>query len=101
MSLLDRSDLKYDYIWSPKPGKAPRTSASTQNDSNPNVFRPGEGDQVLTFLNEYAESHNILEKEEARNLEPMIRKRIDKDDGVTKAELEIWLDKQLKKEGSH
>ena len=94
MPILDRSDLKYDYIWSTKPAKEPRSSAATQNNSTPNIFRPGEGDQVLTFLNEYAESRNISKKEEARDLEPLLRKKLDKVDGVTKKELEEWLDQQ-------
>ncbi len=97
MPLLDRSDLKYDYDWSLEAGKEPRTEATTQKQSNPNVFRPNEGNKVLDFINEYAESRNISEKEEAQNLEPLLQKRLEKDDGITQEELEEWLDKERKK----
>lgn len=48
---------------------------------------------MLTFLNEYAESRNISKKEEARNLEPLLRKKLAEEYGVTRKELEEWLDK--------
>ncbi|MFO7798988.1 hypothetical protein [Rhodohalobacter sp.] len=94
MPLIDRSDLKYDYNWSTEPAKEPRTEATTQTPSNPNIFRPKEGNKVLDFINDYAESRNISEKEKARNLEPLLQKRLEKDDGVTQEELEEWLDKE-------
>ena len=97
MPLLDRSDLKYDYNWSTEPATEPRTEATSQQPSNPNVFRPKEGNKVLDFINDYAESRNISEKEEARNLEPLLQKRLEKSDGVTQEELEEWLDKERKK----
>lgn len=94
MPLLDRSDLKYDYNWSTEPATEPRTEATTQPPSNPNIFRPKEGNKVLDFINEYAESRNISEKEQAQNLEPLLQKRLEKSDGVTQEELEEWLDKE-------
>lgn len=96
MPLLDRSDLKYDYDWSLEAGKEPRKEATQQKPSNTNVFRPKEGNKVLDFINEYAKSRNISEKEEARSLEPLLQKRLEKEDGITKGELEEWLDTQRK-----
>ena len=94
MPLLDRSDLKYDYEWSTEPAKEPRSDATTQTPANPNIFRPKEGNKVLDFINEYAQSRNISEKEIARNLEPLLQKRLEKEGGLTKEKAEKWLDKQ-------
>jgi len=94
MPLLDRSDLKYDYIWSTEPAEKPRSSATTENASRPTVFRPDEGDKVLTFLNGYAESRDISDKDEARNLEPLLQEKLEKEGELTEPEAEEWLDKQ-------
>ena len=94
MSIIDRSDLKYDYKWSSEFGKEPRTKATTKDSSKPNTFRPDEGDQVLTFLNGYAESRNISDKEDVRNLEPLLHKRLEEVDEMTREEMEEWLDNQ-------
>lgn len=96
MALLKRSDLKYDYDWSSEAGTEPRMEATAQKPSNPNIFRPKEGNKVLDFINEYAASREISEKEEARNLEPLLQKRLENDEGVTQEELEDWLDKERK-----
>lgn len=49
---------------------------------------------MLTFLNGYAESRDISEKEEARNLEPLLQNKLEKEGGMTEIEAEEWLDKQ-------
>ncbi|PWN05871.1 hypothetical protein [Rhodohalobacter mucosus] len=94
MPLLDRSDLKYDYIWSTEPAKKPRSSATTENVSRPEVLRSDEGDKVLTFLNGYAESRDISDKEEARNLEPLLQDKLKEEGEMTEPDAEKWLDKQ-------
>ncbi|MDX1591485.1 MAG: hypothetical protein R3283_05965 [Balneolaceae bacterium] len=95
MALLDRSDLKYNYVWSTEPAKAPRSSATTENVSRPTAFRPDEGDKVLDFINGYAESRDISDKEEARKLEPLLQEKLEEEGELTELEAEEWLDKQL------
>lgn len=97
MSIIDRSDLKYDYIWSAEPAKQPRSETTTKNATKPNIFRADEGEKVLTFLNGYAKSRNISDKEEVSNVESLIHQRLKKEDETTTADLEVWLDEQRKK----
>lgn len=95
MSLIDRSDLKYDYIWSAEPAKQPRSDTTTQNATKPNIFRANEGEKVLSFLNRYAKSRNITDKEEISNVESLIHQRFKKEaEDTTEDLLEVWLDEQ-------
>lgn len=96
MSLLDRSDLKYEYIWSTEPAIKPRSDARTGNESKLNIFRPDEGDKVLSFLNEYAQSREISEKEEAKQLETLLHDKLGKEGKLTKEQANKWLDEKRK-----
>lgn len=96
MPLLDRSDLKHEYSWSTASANKPRSNTNTQKETKSDVFRPDEGDKMLSFLNQYAESRKILEKDEARNFEPLLRKKLEEEGEMTNEELEKWLDKQRK-----
>lgn len=69
MSLIDKSDLKYDYTWSSKPAANPRSDTITQSDTQSRVFNREDGEGVLSMINEYAKDHEIEDKEEALRIE--------------------------------
>lgn len=94
MSLIDKSDLKYDYTWSSKPAANPRSDTITQSDTQSRVFNREDGEGVLSMINEYAKDHEIEDKEEALRIEGLIRSQLGNED-MTYDEVMDWLEGQM------
>lgn len=90
MALIEKSDLKYDYDWSSKPSGKSRT-LTTEGRGKTELFRANSGEDVLSFINKYAEENNIQTAEEATEIEMMIRDRLNENE-MTKGEIKAWLD---------
>ncbi|MCG2589050.1 hypothetical protein [Rhodohalobacter sulfatireducens] len=95
MPLLDRSDLKYDYNWETGPATAPRTETTTVTETESRLFRRDEGDEVLDFINQYSEEHENFEKEDALEIERLLRDEL-KNDDMTRKEVRLWLNNHLR-----
>lgn len=93
MPIINRSDLKYDYSWSTKPSDHPRKT-TTETDSQSRVFRSNDGDEILSFINTYAESHNIDSKQKALEVEEKIRGQLNKGE-MTRGEIQAWLQNNI------
>lgn len=96
MSLINRKDLKYSYNWSSEPADKPRTETTSESGTLSGVFRNEEGESVLSFINDYAESHDIDEKEQALKIEKMLREKL-KDEQMNVEDVRAWLDKEIAK----
>jgi len=94
MSIIQRKDLKYDYSWSSQPGGKPRTEITAKRGTPSEIFRREKGENVLSFINEYADAHDIKDKEEALRIERMLYEKL-KNKQMTRKEITIWLDSQL------
>lgn len=94
MSLIDKSDLKYDYTWSSKPAANPRSDTITQSDTQSRVFNREDGEGVLSMINEYAKDHEIEDKEEALRIEGLIRSQLGNED-MTYDKVMDWLEGQM------
>jgi hypothetical protein len=94
MSIIDKSDLKYDYTWSSKPAANPRSDTITQSDTQSRVFNREEGEGVLSIINEYAKDHEIKDKNEALRIEGLIRSKLG-DEDMTFEEVMEWLEQQM------
>jgi hypothetical protein len=95
MPLLDRSDLKYDYNWETGPANAPRTETTTDTETESRLFRRDEGDEVLDFINQYSEEHENFEKEDALEIERLLRDDL-KNEDMTRKEVRLWLSNHLR-----
>ncbi|TVR27058.1 MAG: hypothetical protein EA390_14170 [Balneolaceae bacterium] len=96
MSLINKSDLKYDYDWSLKPGAKPRTSTTTKLNTKSRKFRRKDGNEVLSFINDYVNMHKEIDKEGALEIEAMLQDHPEIED-LTYDELREWLDDQIEK----
>lgn len=94
MPLIDRSDLKYDYNWETGPANAPRTETTTDTETESKLFRREEGDEVLEFINEYSEDNEIIDKEDALEIERLLRDEL-KNEDMTRKEVRLWLNNHL------
>ena len=97
MPLLDRSDLKYDYTWSTEPAKAPRTQTTAETETESKMFRRKDGDEVLQFINDFANQYGIETKEDALELERMLRDELG-DREMSRREVQLWLHDHMEKE---
>lgn len=97
MPLIDRNDLKYDYTWSSEPASKPRDSTLAKGDTSSGVFRSNEGDEVLSFINDYTQKEKITDKQEALEIERILRDEL-KNRNMTRKETRLWLNEHLKKE---
>lgn len=96
MALIHKNDLKYDYNWSTSPATKPH-NLTTESENRTEVFDSNEGEEVLSFINEYADLHDIVSKEEALRIESLLQKKLEEDD-MTRYEARQWLDEYLKSE---
>jgi len=96
MPLINRKDLKYSYNWSTEPADKPRTETTSTSGTLSGVFRGEEGESVLSFINDYAESHGIDNKEQALKIEKMLYEKL-KDKQMTVDDVREWLDKEIAK----
>ncbi|NBB75951.1 MAG: hypothetical protein GVY02_01110 [Bacteroidetes bacterium] len=94
MALIDRSDLKYDYDWGAQPAEAPRTSTLTEDEPESKVFRTEDGVDVLTIINEYAEEHDIEDKDEALVIEMLLKNELN-EENMTKDEVKVWIKRKM------
>lgn len=95
MPLIDRSDLKYDYTWQTKPASKPRSSTQTESETDSQLFRRQEGDQVLSFINDYTRREGISDKLEALEIERLLRDEL-KNKDMTRREVRLWLNEHRK-----
>ena len=95
MPLINRSDLKYDYTWKTEPASKPRSSTNAKGESESQVFRGNEGDHVLSFINDYTEKEKITDKQEALEIERLLRDEMRKKE-MTHRDVRIWLDEHRK-----
>ncbi|REL24293.1 hypothetical protein DYD21_18980 [Rhodohalobacter sp. SW132] len=96
MSIINRKDLKYDYSWSTQPASKPRTEVTGKRGTPSEIFQREKGENVLSFINEYADAHDIKDKEEALRIERMLYEKL-QNEQMTRREIRIWLDSQLAK----
>lgn len=94
MPLIDRSDLKYDYTWQAKGADKPRSSATTKGETESQVFRSEDGDQVLSFINDYTDRKGITDKKEALKIERMLRDELH-NRNMSRKEARLWLNENL------
>lgn len=94
MPLIDRSDLKYDYSWKTEPAGKPRSSVTTEGETKSDVFRSEDGDQVLSFINDYTDREGITDKKHAMRIEKLLREEL-KNREMTRKEARLWLNKNL------
>ncbi|WP_340102692.1 hypothetical protein [Rhodohalobacter sp. 8-1] len=94
MSIIQKSDLKYDYNWSTSPASKSR-KFTTESESKSELFSPNEGENVLSFINEYADMHDIVTKEEALRIERLLHEKLE-EENITRDEARKWLDEYLK-----
>lgn len=97
MSIIERSDLKYDYTWSSKPASTPRSDVRTEKGSRSNMFSASEGEGVLAFINEYAQKHGITDKQEALRIERLLHNKLQERE-MTREEVRQWLNTQMRGE---
>lgn len=95
MPILDRSDLKYDYTWSTEAGQKPRSSTRTEGETESRLFRRKEGDEVLDFINRYSDERGFESKEEALEVERLLRDEM-KNKDMTRREVRLWLQDHIK-----
>jgi len=94
MSIIKKDDLKYKYNWSTSPASKSR-DLTTETDSKSEMFNAEDGGDVLSFINEYADSNEILDKEEALRIEQLLKEKMEKD-YMTRNEAREWLNDYLK-----
>jgi hypothetical protein len=92
MGLIEKDDLKFDYDWSSQPGDDP----VKKEDIGSNVFNKNQGKDVLNMLNNYAEEHNITDKNDVLDAEGMLRDNLPKDLN-TETNIIDWLWSELRK----
>lgn len=96
MSIIDRSDLKYDYIWDTEPAQKPRRTTRTEGETESRLFRRDEGDEVLDFINKYSDKQGFETKEEALEVERLLRDEM-KNKDMTRKEVRLWLQEHMNK----
>lgn len=94
MSIIKKSDLKYDYNWSTSPASKSRTF-TTESRGRSEMFDPNEGENVLSFINEYADMYDIVSKEEALRIEQLLNEKLE-EENMTRDEAREWLNEYLK-----
>lgn len=97
MPIIDRSDLKYDYVWDTEPAQKPRRTTRTEGETGSRMFRRDEGDDVLDFINEFSDSQGFEHKEEALEVERLLRDEM-KNKDMTRKEVRMWLQEHINKE---
>lgn len=97
MPIIDRSDLKYDYIWDTQPAQKPRRTTHTEGETESRLFRRDEGEEVLDFINEYSNQQGFKSKEEALEVERLLRDEM-KNKDMTRKEVRLWLQEHMNKE---
>lgn len=95
MPVLDRDDLKYDYTWSTEPAQTPRRSTKTEGETESRLFRRKEGDEVLSFINDFSRNEGIEDKQEALEIERLLRDEL-KNRDMTRKEVRLWLSEHRK-----
>lgn len=58
MAFYDKSDLKYDYNWSVYDENNPQINVNPDSD----MFNTEDGNEVLYFINSFAEKHQYVNK---------------------------------------
>ena len=96
MPILDRSDLKYDYVWDTEPAQKPRRTTRTESETESRMFRRKEGDEVLDFINEFSADQGFESKEEALEVERLLRDEM-KNRDMTRKEVRLWLQDHMNK----
>lgn len=97
MPLIDRSDLNFDYTWTSEPGNNARNRPQTIGSTKSSFFRRNEGNEVLSLINEYADDHEIRDKQEALEIEQLLREKLGEED-MTRDEVRAWLDGALSRQ---
>lgn len=93
MPLINRNDLRYDYTWSSAPGNNPVTDPGA-GEKPKSMFRRNEGDEVLALINEYVEKNKIENKDEALEVEKLLREKLGNED-KTREEVKVWIDDMM------
>lgn len=96
MPLINRNDLKYDYAWTTEPASKPRSSPKTTEKTDSQIFRGEEGDEVLSFINDYTRREKISDKKEALKIEKLLRDEM-KNKDMTRREVRLWLNEHRRK----
>lgn len=94
MSIIKKSDLKYDYNWSTSPASKSRTF-TTESQNKSEIFDLNEGERILSFINEYADMYDIVTKEEALRIEQLLNEKL-AEENMTRDEAWEWLNEYLK-----
>lgn len=97
MPIIDRSDLKYDYVWDIEPAQKPRRTTRTEGETESRLFRRDEGDEVLDFINEFSNKQGFESKDEALEVERLLRDEM-KNKDMTRKEVRMWLQEYMNKE---
>ena len=72
MSLITKSELKYDYSWTVLNGDNPKITGVPDS----TLLNRNEGYEVLWFINKFAEKHNFKNKESAFKIERMLKSHL-------------------------
>ncbi len=86
MSLLQKSDLKFEYSWTAIPPDDPRVTGKPDS----TLLNRGEGYEVLAFINGFAATNDWKQKVSGLKVERMIKKYLP-GDTRSHANVRKWL----------
>ena len=72
MALIKRSDLQYEYSWTPIKPDDPKVTGKPDS----TLLNRGEGYEVLPFINRFIEKHNLASIASGKKIETMINKHL-------------------------
>lgn len=83
MSLLEKSDLKFEYSWKAIPPDDPRVTGKPDS----TLLNREEGYEVLYFINRFANAYNWNSKNSGLKVEKLIKKHLP---GTTRSHANVW-----------
>lgn len=72
MALLNKSDLKYEYVWTTYQDDDPRITGKPDS----TLLNREEGYEMLYFINKFAKLYNLKKKASGLKIEEMIKSRL-------------------------
>ena len=83
MSLLEKSDLKFEYSWKAIPPDDPRVTGKPDS----TLLNREEGYEVLYFINRFSNTHNLSNKNTRLKVEKLIKKHLP---GTIRSHANVW-----------
>jgi hypothetical protein len=86
MTLLQKSDLQFQYSWTVIPPDSPRITGKPDS----TLLNRGEGYEMLSFINNFAVSHGLKQKTSGLKTERLTKKHLP-GDIRSRANIQKWL----------